>query len=325
MPNIDPMQALYSRLNACGVTRGFAKRLLPEWWDDSIAENPSGLLQAQMIIASSLNFELKSLREPSAPLAYRAAPRKFKHSKAVDESSIQLSAEFATGMAKLAVQATSSAYIAPPADPLAIRRDILERGAQVNLEGLLAYCSSLGIPVLHIGDLPGKKMAAVAIKQAGRAAIVLCQKNKSSFLLFHLAHELGHIAMGHLGDDGTLVDASFSPEEDKDEREADKFAIRLLNGSDMKYTSSSKFMTPQALAAAAVKLGREKNVDAGHIVLNYGRTMNSYPTANAAMGLLPGNQSGPQVVNAHLRTFLDWDSLSEDQSALLGRVLTSTL
>ncbi|MFP3503248.1 ImmA/IrrE family metallo-endopeptidase [Burkholderia sp. SIMBA_062] len=323
MPAINPMQALYSRLSGCGINRKFAKRLLPEWWDDSIAENPSGLLQAQIIIAHSLNLDLNSLRDPGSVVQFRSAQRKFKHSKAVDKVSIQLSAEYATGMAKLAVQAMETPFSAPPRDAIAIRNTILKARPQVDLEGLLAYCSAAGIAVLHIGELPGKKMDAVAVKQAGRAAIVLSRKAKSSYLLFHLAHEIGHIAMGHLGDtDGTLIDAAIVADGDADEREADKFAIQLLNGSEVKYTSKNRFMTGAELAAAAVRLGAQQHIDAGHIVLNYGHVAGNFPLANAAMGYLPGNQSGPQLVNSHLRTSLNWQDLSEDQAALLDRALT---
>lgn len=143
MPNIDSMQALYSRLSACGVSRSFARRLLPEWWDDSIASNPVGLLQAEMIIASSMNFELKSLRDASAAIQYRSTLRKFKHSKNVDKASIQLSAEFATGMARFAVQAMPTPYVEMPRDPAAIRRSILSFRKQVDLESLLAYCTQI--------------------------------------------------------------------------------------------------------------------------------------------------------------------------------------
>jgi len=320
----NPMSSLYARLGKRGVNKVFVKRLLPEWWDDGLAGTPSALLQAQMIIASGMNFELQTLRDPSAEIQFKTAHRKFKFSKAVEKESIQLSAEYATGMAKLAAQAMRSAYTSPPPDPVHIRKGILATHACVDLHALLDYCGKCGIPVLHISDLPGNKMDALAIRQNGRTAIVLCKKASAPFLLFHLAHEIGHIALGHLGDgDGTLIDAQISSSDmDADERAADSFAIQLLNGSDVRYQSASRLVNAAMLASSAIEYGRQSRIDAGHIVLNYAHAMNSYPLANAAIKLLPAEVQDAAIVNDMLRSNLDMEALSDDQSSMLVRALT---
>ncbi|WP_199203014.1 ImmA/IrrE family metallo-endopeptidase [Paraburkholderia madseniana] len=325
MPANSPMQSLYSRLSQQGLKKSFVKSLLPDWWEDEIARDPSGLLQAQLILARSLNFDLASLRDTAATVRFQSAHRKFKHSKAVDKDSIRLSAEYATGMAKLAVQAMSTEYVSPPSDPTQLRANILKGRPQVDLDALLDFCFASGIPVLHIGSLPGKKMDAVAVKQNGRAAIVLSRNAAPAYLLFHLAHEIGHIALGHLGDaDGTLIDAELKAAGggDADEREADSFAIYLLNGSNVKYTSNSRYLDAQALAYGAARLGAEKRIDPGHIVLNYGFAANNFPLANRALSFLK-NCGGPGAVNAKLTSNLDWDELSDDQASLLTRAVAT--
>lgn len=323
MQETNAMQKLLSRLHALGISQRFARGLLPDWWDDSIAQDSAGLLQAQMIIANSLNLDMSSVRDDGAKIQFRKAVRKFKHTKGLEQESFRLSAEFATGLAKLAVQASSDKYVPPPSDPVEIRESICSKDQQVDLKSLLAYCTGIGIPVLHVGNLPGKKMHALAVKQNGRSAIVLCRNEKSPYLLFHLAHELGHIANGHLGNDGTLIDATIKSDGDKDESQADKFAIKLLNGSDVRYTSSGRFLTGEALAKAAVELGKEKAIDPGHIVLNYAKSVNNFAVANTALRYLPGNQVGAQVVNEHLAATLDKEKLSDDQYSLLQRSLTA--
>lgn len=322
----NPMDSLYARLSKKGVTKAFARRLLPDWWDDSLAATPSALLQAQLIISSGMNFELRSLRDASAQIEFKAAQRKFKFSKAVDEPSIQLSAEYATGIAKLAIQAFKPSYFPPPPSALNIRNVLLLNHKCIDLSALLDYCNRIGVPVLHMPDLPGKKMDAVAIRHHGRNAIVLCTKKVAPYLLFHLAHEIGHIALGHLGtDDGTLIDASITGNTiDADERAADSFAVQLLNGSDIRYTSKQKYMTAVKLAEAAVTYGQQNKIDPGHIILNfaYAAQMN-FALANAALKLLSSATTDTSLVNKNLLSHMDLESLSDDQASLLTKAIAA--
>jgi hypothetical protein len=321
----NPMDSLYARLSKKGVTKAFARRLLPDWWDDSLAATPSALLQAQLIISSGMNFELRSLRDASAQIEFKAAHRKFKFSKAVDEPSIQLSAEYATGIAKLAIQAFKPSYFPPPPSALNIRNALLLNHKCIDLSALLDYCNRIGVPVLHMPDLPGKKMDAVAIRHHGRNAIVLCTKKVAPYLLFHLAHEIGHIALGHLGtDDGTLIDASITSDTvDADERAADSFAVQLLNGSDIRYTSKQKYMTAAKLAEAAVTYGQQNKIDPGHIILNFAHAAENFALANAALKCLPAVATDTGVVNKNLLAHIDLESLSDDQASLLTKALAA--
>lgn len=320
----NPMDSLYARLGKTGMTKVFARRLLPDWWDDSLGTVPSALLQAQLIISTGMNFELRSVRDASADIEFASARRKFKLNKSVDSASIQLSAEYATGMAKLAAQAMTAQYVAPPPDALAIRNVLLTTHQCIDLPALLDYCNRAGIPVLHITDLPGKKMDAVAIRQHGRSAIILCKKASSSFLLFHLAHEIGHIALGHLGNvDGTLVDVKInSNDSDADERAADAFAVQLLNGVDSRYSTGAKFTSGPHLAAAAIAYGKQHRIDPGHVTLNYAHTSNNFAMANVALKHL---RDVPEttIVNKNLLVQINLETLSDDQSSMLTKALAA--
>lgn len=321
----NSMDTLYARLTKRGVNKAFAKRLLPEWWDDSMAATPSAFLQAQLIIASGMNFELGSMRDPAADIQFKAAPRKFKMNKSVDADGIQLSAEFATGMAKLAIQAMEKQYLPLCPDPLAIRNALLKQHACVDLQALIDLCTNCGIPVLHIGELPGKKMDAVAVRQHGRVAIVLTKNTSAPYFLFHLAHEIGHIALGHLGEgDGSLIDAKIeSSQGDIDEQAADTFAVKLLNGADVRYSLTNSFYSAAHIAKAAISYGQSNRIDAGHIILNYAHDIGNFMLANAALRELPASRPGMLIVNSNLRSVLNFEALSDDQAALLSRALTS--
>jgi hypothetical protein len=43
------MKRLYSKLKTVGYNPKYINSLLPDWWDDEIAETPAGLQQASLI------------------------------------------------------------------------------------------------------------------------------------------------------------------------------------------------------------------------------------------------------------------------------------
>ena len=229
------------RLRAAGLPESFARRALPSWWDDEIALSPSGLQQAQLYFARAFHIDLPSLALAQGAVQFQASRHKFKLSRNVAESDVTLSAHYATAMAHVALVGASLGQTLVPKDPLALRNGILQTQRCVDLPALLAWCSEAHIPVLHIHQLPTKKMTGLVVQKDGRFAIVLCKKGSPAHLLFHLAHELGHIANGHLQGNDFVVDQNIGRNDagdagDAEEKEADAYAIRLLNGSYARYS-----------------------------------------------------------------------------------------
>src|SRR5262249_3747340 len=152
---------------------------------------------------------------------------------------------------------------------------------------LIDYCWSLGIPVIHLSSFPNaKRPDGLCASVKGRPVIVLCKKvMRSAWLLFILAHELGHVALGHIEDDGVLIDESMSDNvKDKEEDDANAFAIELLTGNaDERFSSSGRWPNATQLAEVALETGTRLRIDPGHIVLNYAHTMGGpfWPIANA--------------------------------------------
>jgi hypothetical protein len=62
------MNNLYRKLAAQGFKKPFVKSLLPEWWDDEIANTNSGLQQASLILGRILGVRPESLWVESAVL-----------------------------------------------------------------------------------------------------------------------------------------------------------------------------------------------------------------------------------------------------------------
>lgn len=319
----NPMPCLLSRLGKAGIPSSFAKRMLPAWWDDTVADDPAGLQQAQLYFARAFNIELQSLADEKALPRFRSNLHKFKLSKNVAEKDVSVGANYVTGIARLALQGFAKEQRLPPRDPAELRKEILTTSECVSLPAVLAWCAAAGIPVLHINKLPGKKMAGLVVRDGGRFAIVLSKMGHPAYLLFYVGHELGHIAHGHLSADGFVADEKIdegSP--DVDEREADTYATCLLNGRDLRYTATGKIINARFLCQAAISKGKEWHVDPGHIIANYGHNQKSYALANSALAELGPPSHGAAVVNDAFYRALEPGLLSDDQLALL-RIATS--
>lgn len=323
MSATNPMTNLYLHLKSAGIPKTFASKMLPNWWDDSIASSNSGLQQAQLYFSKVFNLDFASLVNQEMPPRFRQVVHKFKMNKDVEEAHVTASAHYATSMARLALLGTVQPYIAPPEHPNQLREQILSTSLCVDLPALLTWCKAAGIPVLHIEKLPGKKMTALAIRMNSRYAVVLSRKGHPSELLFHLAHELGHIAKGHLSNDGFLADQQIGAGDrgDADEKEADAYAIRLLNGAEVKYNTGGRTVNSDQLYRAALRKSQSEKIDAGHIILNYGHAQQRFAVAKGALKLVDGLACGSNMVNRTLFECINNEQLSEDQ---LNQLHTAT-
>jgi len=325
----NPMAALYRRLREVGLTRPYIRKLiLPEWWDDQTAENPAAMAEGLIFLSRHLGLDLATLRNPGVPLAFRGfGSCKFKKSKDATEDQLSLARAMATRAAQFANVATSEPFQPPPASAAQVRREILGQGAPwIGLEGLVDYCWSLGIPVIHLSSLPrAKRPDGLAARVNGRPVIVLCKQTVySAWMLFILAHELGHIALGHIEDDGVLIDEDMDHnEQDAEESAANAFAVELLTGDAAGcFRTSGNWPNAQQLATIAREVGRRMRVAPGHIVLNYAHSMGSgfWPVAHAALAILEPKKDALKMLRQKMAAHLDWSSLPEDSSEFLMRI-----
>ncbi len=316
---INPMSNLYNQLSTVGIVKSFAKKVLPEWWDDEIALSASGLQQAQLYFSRAFNLDIVSLQSDQTQPKFHVVERKFKLSRNVTDDDVTVGAHYVTAIAKLALLTIPQPQSVVPKDPNELRRLIIENYSCVNLNGLLSYCKEVGIPVLHVDKVPGKKMTGLVARIEGQFAIVISKKGHPAYQLFYLAHELGHIAHGHLAKNGFIGDESInsSGKDDADEKEADAYAIRLLNGNEVRYTAQGITLSPQQLYLAAKRKSEQENVDVGHIILNFGNAQKNIPLANMALRNVAGSDNGADVINQAFFSSLYEDLLSGDQLQLL--------
>jgi hypothetical protein len=320
------MRGLLRKLGAAGIPASFAKRMLPSWWEDEVANDPAGLQQAQLYLSRAFNVDLRSLADLEEKPRFRANARKYKLSKNVTEDDVSASANYVTGIARVAMAACPGDQKAVSDDPTVLREAILKSHECVSLLSLLEWCRDSRIPVLHIDNVPGKKMTGLVVRDKGRYAIVLSKKGHPAHLLFHLAHEIGHVAKRHLREDGFVADEKIdSNSVDQDEKEADRYAVCLLNGSNVRYGASAgrANLNAEQLRIAAIAKGKKTQVDPGHIIANYGFNQDRFPVANLALKRLDGPSHGGAVVNGFFFSAIDRDLVSDDQLELL-RAATDT-
>lgn len=326
----NPIKSLYRRLRQVGLTRAFVlQTAFPRWWDDEIANSPAGYAQGLMLLSRHLGLDLASLQDEKSPLKLREfGVCKFKKRAGVSEDQLALARVMATRTAQLAAAAMPEPAKALPSDAEEIRQHILDRGAPwVGLKELLNYCWSMGLPVLHLDHFPKNacRPHGFASRLHGRQVIVLCRRSKyTAWLLFILAHELGHLVLGHVPEDGALLDEHIEEAStDSEESEANAFALDLLTGSpERRFVAAGRWPNARALVESAREVGQRQMIDPGHVVLNYAHSMGPsfFPVGNAALQMLEPHADAVSLIRAVMAEHLDWSLLPEDSSEFLMRV-----
>jgi hypothetical protein len=319
------MKGLYARLRGIGLpTPWVRKMLLPDWWEDEAATKPAGFTEAVWTISRHLGVPADQLRDISSAITLpRDRGVQFKLTKGSDRESVDLARLLGEQVAKFALLGTG-----PFRTPIESARDtrlrVLESGAPwVGFGSLLDHCWSVGIPVLHLSDLPGRRMDGMVVAIDSRPAIVLASAKSAPWLLFHLAHELGHVALGH----GAVVDADIDESSsDPQEMAANAFAIDLITGKAGMHVRDARWPKAGDLAVAAQQLGRQECIDPGHLVLSYAHAMsrgannNFWGVANAALKLLPSEGDAVAMIRDRMAANLDWSCLPGEAAEFVARM-----
>ena len=169
-------------------------------------------------------------------------------------------------------------------------------------------------------------MDGLAAVKRGHYGVVLCKNIKySAWLLFILAHEIGHILLGHVSKDGVLVDQEVDRTRsvDDEEQAANAFALELLSGnSTLEVIPVGYEATGQSLARAALDAGTHERIDPGHLVLNCAYQMggNFFKVANAALNILEPHADAVGSVRSKMLAHLDERKLPEETYEFILRV-----
>jgi len=312
------MSDIWSRLKAIGYDRDFVlSTILPEWWEDKLADIPSNRALAEMTLARQLSLPLAHLQNPNKKLARpKAGGVRLRKWSSAARAEVAPTVQVASRLAQLIAlgMREAPAFQGFP-DARAIRGEIFSTSpaALVNLATLLRYCWQRGLPVAPLNTFPerSKKILGLAAIYEHRPIIILAsQRDALPRLAFDLAHELGHIALKHVAVDKYEVDLE-SQLEAKEEQEADAFARELLFGVENFALSSPRWRKAEVLAAHCRDYQKDHRMDAGLLIENYGRTMNQWATAGAALKIAGQNSGAQKILREQFAKNFQKDDLPE--------------
>lgn len=318
---------LQKRLKVRGFDWSFVQSyVLPEWWQDELAEVEANRALAELFVARQLGFSPKELRDRDRELSLpKMAPVRFKRYRNEVDDKVRVSTLVAQRAASVVAR-----FVDEHLEPFTsrhsaqeLRRRILQRSRFVDLESLVRLCWDLGIPVLHLAQTPqgSKRFDGMAAFIGDRPVIVLASgRDGSPWLAFHLAHEMGHILLRHVQPGSPpVVDGELGAEAGSrgQEPEADRFACELLTGSPKPRLQDLKLTGPR-LAVTAERQGPQWGVDPGVFALIYGRSNDRWGVAQKALKLLDRDRGGQALIARFLQKQLADAELSESDERLLG-------
>jgi hypothetical protein len=317
---------LHARLSERGFDWRFIRSfILPEWWEDEMADHEADRALAEAYIARYLGFRAEELREPSRELTPpKLTEVRFKRYKNHVDQQVMTSAFLAQQIARTVVRNIEERLPCPELrqSAAAIRAAILRRHEYVDLNSLLDHAWRSGIPVLHLAHVPGKgkRFDGMAAFIGQRPVVILASgRNGPAWLAFHLAHELGHLLLGHVQPGGALLDETLASESGPSthEKEADRFACEVLTGFAEPRIADLRAKGPR-LAVVAAQIGPDQGIDPGVLALIYAKSNNRWPVAQNALKLLDLESGGPELVREHLHRHLNEADLSDSDRRFLS-------
>jgi hypothetical protein len=210
-----------------------------------------------------------------------------------------------------------------------LREALLARRPFADLAGLVATCWALGIPVIHLRIFPleAKRMHAMVVRADRRFAILLGHDARfPAQLAFTLAHELGHIMLGHLDNAPALIDVedpATAVDRDDEENGADEYSLTVLTGvpDPTIQTNVDSFNAP-SLADAVRTAAPRYRIDPGTLALCLAYRRRAWPVAMAALGMLyPDVPKLWRELNGIATQQIEWGALTDDASEYLRQVM----
>jgi hypothetical protein len=229
---------LRQRLKRVGLSDPAIEAAWPTWWSDDADASTSAKAELRFSLSRKLGLDPHSLLED------RTEPRfvwhdvaRFKNLRG--ETNVERAAitSFGAALARVLTSATAPAPSIVGSAAADFRAAILDGQPFVRLLDLLSLCWSAGIPVAHLRVFPWsqKRMSAMTVEVGTRSAILLGKDSLyPAHVAFYLAHEVGHIALGHIQPGSMVIDLDRTdladPAVDAEEAAADAFALELLTG-----------------------------------------------------------------------------------------------
>lgn len=308
--------------------------MLPDWAEEAVSSK-AGVLELTGFMIRHFGLEL----DAEGRLRRRILPEaRFKNTQGTSTDQVEATRAAATAVARLSARAITTPWTGIEQDAATARHQLLKTAPRgwIDFEELLDYAWRSGIPVLYLPELPtgGRKMEGMVTFVGGRPVVVLTKKDDHpDWMLFILAHELGHLANRHLTEvDGqAIVDEAVDKDDsisDMQEREANGYALQLLTAKQSGIQIGGTVPDARHLATRAINFGRIHAISPGHVILNAvsNTRINGhqlFPLGRAALKFLPReivSGTTSDLSRAAARKYLDPDALGYDSAEYLEKL-----
>lgn len=283
---------LTKRLKAIGLSDPAIRAAWPDWWSDAADPSPSARAELRFSIARKLGLDPQSmLDEEGTPRFVWKDEARFKHLSGESDSERAAITSFGRALGSLLVAAAPLSRERIANQSAGNLRTVMLRSQPfVRLLDLLSLSWALGLPVIHLRIFPAvrKRMAGMSVSVGDRNAVLLAKDSMyPPSVAFYLAHELAHIALGHVVRDTAIVDLEsdlHAATTDAEEEEADHFALELLTGRpDPQVLPATSSYNAPGLAQAALENGPKLRIEPGTLALCFGYATQNWAVANSAM------------------------------------------
>lgn len=317
-------KTLLQRLTRAGFTKDFVRAvLLPDWWDEACADDPTLVQDFEFRVARFLGSSLQTVSDPSRPLSPRTYPgAQLRRVRDISRDRLSAAIHVAIQVASATVRNLREAppLQTLPLDGLAWREKIIRPGVALQLGDVLRDLWTRGIPVIPVDMLPAPSFQGMACVVEGRPAIVIGYRNdEPGRVAFLIAHEAAHIAEGDCAPGQPVIDEEDEISDDAEiERRADAYATRVLVGDtavpDVNTSISRDF---KDLARKASSIERESRADASAVIFAWARRTGDYATATMAVKALYRNVGARRQLRALFAEHVAIADASETDRALL--------
>lgn len=323
-------QRIRRSLRDAGFTTGAIDAVWPKWWSEDAESSASATAELRYSLSRRLGLAPASLFE-TEPTFVWTDDTLFKNLGAATDREAAILASFSVAVGRSAIAATTAVdQTLVGVSAVDLRAAILASAEWVGLRELASVCWGIGIPLLGLEVFPlrQKRMHAATARVEDRHAILVGRQ--SSFpaqVAYYVAHEIGHIALGHSVESAALLDIGdpLQPvDPDDDERAADRYALELLTGSpDPRIEASVEQFTAKSLADAVLEQGPPHHIDPGVLALCMGHRSGRWPQVFKALRRIMSDEQ-PDVtgeLNRLARAQFDWDLLPFDTQDFLETVM----
>ena len=314
-----------------GLSESAISAAWPEWWSSAADSSLSAQAELRFSLARKLGLDPRSMvNDDDTPVFLWDDSAKFKNFKGDEVKEKLAITSFGMSLGRILLRGSEPNFSIVGQSAAALRSSMLRDSSFIGIQNLLSFVWGVGIPLIHLRILPlsAKRMCAMTIQVNGRFAILLARNSKyPAHLIFDIAHEIAHIALGHLGNETALVDmdtdSDINAEDDIEEIAANKFALELLTStSEPKIKVIGEVTSAKQLAEAVVKVGYQRQIEPGILALCYGYYTENWALANGALHYIYDSpRDAWKPINKLAIDEISWENISEDNSSYIRAVL----